>query len=88
MGLGVALENPEVEIHLVVRDHGRRVWGGQREQVTNFLAPHCRDPRLMIPGGKNVCQDVQFAVFRQGQQGETKVFRSPMANRYAAREPR
>ena len=62
LGLGKALENPNAEVHLVLRDHGRTVRGGVLAQITNFLEPFCSDPLLLYYSGPNTCKDVQFAV--------------------------
>ena len=74
MGLGVGFENPEAEVHLVVRDHGRRSREGRLLQVTNFLEPYCSDPNLMFFSGPNTCADIQFAVFGPSEAGEDAVF--------------
>ena len=74
LGFGRAFENPEAEVHLVVRDHGRKVRRGLLEQITNFLEPYCSDPNLLFYSGRNICADVQFAVFAPGESGEDSVF--------------
>lgn len=74
LGLGRALENPNAEVHLVLRDHGRSVRGGLIAQITNFLEPFCSDPLLLFYSGPNTCQDVQFAVFGPGESGADSVF--------------
>ena len=74
LGLGRAFENPDAEVHLVLRDHGRRVQGGVIAQITNFLEPFCSDPLLLFYSGPNTCQDVQFAVFGPGESGSDSVF--------------
>jgi len=74
LGLGRALENPDAEVHLVLRDHGRVVRGGLIAQITNFLEPFCSDPLLMFYSGPNTCRDVQFAVFGPGESGADSVF--------------
>lgn len=73
LGLGRAFENPEAEVHLVVRDHGRRVRDGLLAQITNFLEPYCSDPTLLFFAGENTCADVQFAVFAPTESGEDAV---------------
>ena len=74
MGLGRALENPDAEVHLVLRDHGRTVSDGRIAQITNFLEPFCSDPLLLFYSGDNTCRDVQFAVFGPGESGLDTVF--------------
>ena len=74
LGLGTALENPDAEVHLVVRDHGRVVRGGVIAQITNFLEPYCSDPLLLYYSGSNICRDVQFAVFGPGESGADSVY--------------
>ena len=74
LGLGRALENPNAEVHLVVRDHGRPVRNGVIAQITNFLEPFCSDPLLLFYSGANTCRDVQFAVFGPGESGADSVF--------------
>ncbi len=74
LGLGRAFENVDAEVHLVVRDHGRRVRGGLITQITNFLEPYCSDPNLLYFSGDNICADVQFSVFAPGESGEDAVF--------------
>lgn len=74
LGLGRALENPDAEVHLVLRDHGRKVRNGMIAQITNFLEPYCSDPLFLFYAGPNTCQDVQFAVFGPGESGEDSVF--------------
>jgi len=92
LGLGRAFENPNAEIHLVLRDHGRRVRGGLIAQITNFLEPFCSDPLLLFYSGPNTCQDVQFAVFGPAESGVDSVFafgehpkRVPRAKAYLLR---
>ena len=87
-----ALENPDAEVHLVLRDHGRKVRGGLIAQITNFLEPFCSDPLLLFFSGPNTCQDVQFAVFGPGESGLDSVFafgdppkRVPRAKAYLMR---
>lgn len=74
LGLNRAFENPNAEVHLVVRDHGRRVRGGLITQIANFLEPFCSDPLLLFYSGPNTCQDVQFAVFGPDESGVDSVF--------------
>lgn len=74
LGLGRALENPDAEIHLVLRDHGRKAPDDTIAQITNFLEPFCSDPLLLFYSGRNTCQDVQFAVFGPGESGLDSVF--------------
>lgn len=74
LGLRRAFENPNAEVHLVVRDHGRRVRGGLITQITNFLEPFCSDPLLLFYSGPNTCQDVQFAVFGPAESGVDSVY--------------
>lgn len=74
LGFGRAFENPQAEVHLVVRDHGRKVRGGLITQITNFLEPYCSDPNLLYFAGDNLCADVQFAVFGPTESGEDAVF--------------
>jgi len=74
LGLSGALENPDAEVHLVLRDHGRVVRGGLIAQITNFLEPYCSDPLLLFYSGTNTCKDVQFAVFGPGESGADSVF--------------
>lgn len=74
LGFGRAFENPQAEVHLVVRDHGRKVRGGLITQITNFLEPYCSDPNLLYFAGDNICADVQFAVFGPTESGEDAVF--------------
>ncbi len=69
-----AFENPNAEIHLVLRDHGQAVRGGLITQITNFLEPFCSDPLLLFFAGENTCQDVQFAVFGPAESGVDSVF--------------
>lgn len=74
MGLGRGYSNPGAEVHLVVRDHGRRVRHDRISQITGFLDPYCSDPALGVEGGRNVCEDIQFAVFAPGEAGKDSVF--------------
>jgi len=92
LGLGRAFENPDAEVHLVLRDHGRKVNGGLITQITNFLEPFCSDPLLLFFSGPNICQDVQFAVFGPHESGVDSVFgfgdpptRVPRAKAYLLR---
>ncbi|MEL7449709.1 MAG: hypothetical protein AAFN78_10900 [Pseudomonadota bacterium] len=74
MGFGKGLENPDAEIHMVVRDHGAVNRDDYLPQITNFLDPYCSDPNLLYFSGDNLCSDVQFAVFGAGADGATAVF--------------
>ncbi len=74
MGFGRGFENPNAEVHLVVRDHGARVRGNLLVQITNFLEPFCSDPNLWFYAGENLCADVQFAVFGPAESGEDAVY--------------
>lgn len=74
LGLGRALENPNAEVHLVVRDHGPRIRGALITQITNFLEPFCSDPNLLFFSGPNTCQDVQFAIFGANESGIDSVY--------------
>ena len=74
MGLGRALDNPDAEIHLVVRDHGAIVRRSVVTQITNFLEPYCSDPNLLFFAGENICADTQFAIFAEGESGQQDVF--------------
>lgn len=74
LGLGVGYENPDAEVHLVVRDHGRRIRGQEISQTTNFLEPACSDPNLEFFAGDNLCADVQFAVFAPNEEGADSVY--------------
>lgn len=73
LGLGRGFEDPDAEVHLIVRDHGKRVRGGVLEQITGFLDPYCSDPNLLYFGGRNICADVQFAVYAPGESGRDAV---------------
>jgi len=73
MGLGKTLRNEDAEVHLVVRDHGRVRRGGLIARITDFPEPCCSDPRLGFDGDRNVCQDIQFAVFAPGETGRDAV---------------
>lgn len=74
MGLGTGLENGQAEIHLVLRDHGRRVRHGELQQISSFLDPYCSDPNLLYFAGENTCADVQFAVFGANESGRDDVY--------------
>ncbi len=73
LGLGRALDNPDAEIHLIVRDHGDVFWPDVDAQILNFLDPYCVDPLLGVGEGPNVCADAQVAVFGRGQEGKKDV---------------
>ncbi|MEM1188826.1 MAG: hypothetical protein AAF933_06440 [Pseudomonadota bacterium] len=72
---GTGLVNPDAEIHLVIRDHGRRRRDGFVAQISNFLEPYCSDPLLGHEGGSNICSDIQAAVFAPGESGTDAVIR-------------
>ncbi len=72
---GTGFVNPDAEIHLVIRDHGRRRRDGFVAQISNFLEPYCSDPLLGYEGGSNICSDIQVAVFAPGESGTDAVFR-------------
>lgn len=74
MGLNRTLTNADAEIHLVMRDHGRRHPRDYVSQITSFVDPYCSDPNLLYFAGPNLCQDVQFAVFGSGQSGDQSIF--------------
>ena len=74
MNLNKALTDSNAEIHLVVRDHGRRHPRDYESQISAFLDPYCSDPNLLYFAGPNLCQDVQFAVFAPDQDGDASVF--------------
>lgn len=76
MGFGRGYENPQAEVHLVVRDHGKAhpVRTELRHQILNFLEPYCSDPNLDYFAGPNVCRDAQFAQFAPGETGGDAVF--------------
>lgn len=74
LGLGRAFENPDAEIHLVLRDHGPKARGKLITQISNFLEPFCSDPLLLFFSGPNICQDAQFAVFGPRESGADSVF--------------
>ena len=75
LGLGTGWHNADAEIHLVVRDHGRVRREGLITQISNFIEPYCSDPRLLYQSGRNICQDIQFAVFAPGETGQDQVVR-------------
>ena len=75
LGQGRAFENPEAEIHVVVRDHGRVDRDNLFAQLTNFLEPSCSDPTMLYEGGRRLCQDIQAAVFAPGESGQDGVYR-------------
>ncbi len=74
MGLNRALDNPDAEIHLIVRDHGDVAWWDLDSQILSFLDPYCVDPLLKTGSGPNVCADKQAAIFGAGQEGEKDVY--------------
>ena len=74
LGLGVGYENPEAEVHLVLRDHGPRVRGQEIAQTTIFLDPSCSDPSREFFAGRNICADVQFAIIAPREQGSDSVY--------------
>lgn len=74
MGLKRAFENPNAEIHLVVRDHGAVNTQDYLPQITNFLDPYCSDPNLLYFAGKNTCADTHFAVFGGAESGTRAVY--------------
>lgn len=74
MGLSRALDNPDAEIHLIVRDHGDVVWWDLESQILGFLDPYCVDPLLKTGQGPNICADKQAAIFGAGQEGEKDVY--------------
>lgn len=74
MGFGRAFEDPNAEVHLVVRDHGAVVAGDLATQILNFLEPHCSDPNLGWFAGDNTCADAQFAIFAPGESGEDAMY--------------
>lgn len=69
LGLGNAWTNPDAEVHLVVRDHGRAIRKDLITQLVNFLEPNCSDPNLGFVAGPNICRDVQDALFAPGESG-------------------
>lgn len=75
LGLQGGFTSDTPEVHLVVRDHGRALPEALIEQTTGFLDPFCSDPLLLVDGGRNVCRDVQFAVFAPGEAGREAVLR-------------
>lgn len=74
MNLNRALTSSNAEVHLVMRDHGRRHRNDYESQISAFLDPYCSDPNLLYFAGPNLCQDVQFAVFAADQGGDTRMF--------------
>lgn len=74
LGFGRALENPDAEIHLVVRDHGRVNRADFESQILNFVDPYCSDPNILYFAGPNTCADAQFSVFGPGEAGADAVF--------------
>lgn len=74
MGFGRGLESENAEIHLVIRDHGRANRRDLLPQITNFLDPYCSDPNLLYFAGKNICADVQFAIFAAHESGTDDVY--------------
>ncbi|MEN8260717.1 MAG: hypothetical protein ABFS02_09055 [Pseudomonadota bacterium] len=73
MGLGAGYSDTDAEVHLVVRDHGRRVPAGEIQQISSFLDPYCSDPNLLYFAGQNVCADAQFAIFGPDESGSDVV---------------
>lgn len=73
LATGLGLINMAAEIHLVVRDHGRARREGFVTQVSNFLEPFCSDPLLGYEGGRNLCVDVQAAVYAPDEDGLDEV---------------
>lgn len=76
LALGRGYENPNAEVHLVVRDHGKAHPNRTelRSQILNFLEPYCSDPNLDYFAGPNLCRDAQFAQFAPGETGTDGVF--------------
>lgn len=74
MGLSRALDNPNAEIHLIVRDHGDVVWWDLESQILGFLDPYCVDPLLRTGQGPNICADKQAAIFGANQEGRKDVY--------------
>ncbi|MEO0973648.1 MAG: hypothetical protein AAFX85_11190 [Pseudomonadota bacterium] len=76
MGLGRGYENPNAEVHLVVRDHGKAHPNRNelRLQILNFLEPYCSDPNLDYFAGPNTCRDAQFAQFAPDETGVDGIF--------------
>ncbi len=74
MNLNRALTSSAAEIHLVMRDHGRRHRQDYDAQITAFLDPYCSDPNLLYFAGPNLCQDVQFAIFAADQDGDADMY--------------
>ena len=74
LGLMTGLENPNAEVHVVVRDHGPAIAGQLVTQISGFLEPNCSDPVFLFEAGPNLCQDLQFAVFGPDEEGTDSVF--------------
>ena len=74
MNLNRTLTSSNAEVHLVMRDHGRRHRRDYESQISAFLDPYCSDPNLLYFAGPNLCQDVQFAVFAADQDSDAEVF--------------
>ncbi len=74
LGPGRAFSNPDAEVHLVLRDHGKRVRHDWITQISSYLDPCCSDPLLAYEGGDNECVDIQFAVFAPVESGKDSVF--------------
>jgi hypothetical protein len=74
MGLGRGFDNPNAEIHLVVRTHGAHVAEGLLSQITGFLDPYCSDPNLLYFSGNNICADVQFSIFGPSESGSDTLY--------------
>ena len=74
MNLNRALTSSAAEVHLVMRDHGRRHRSDYDAQISAFLDPYCSDPNLLYFAGPNLCQDVQFAVFAPDQGGDADMY--------------
>ena len=75
MQLGRGWENPEAEVHFVVRDHGKVVTEekGYIDQMTGLMDPFCEDPNLAYVGEEangSVCRDIQDVLFAPGVDGE------------------
>ena len=75
LGLQRAFDNPDAEIHLVVRDHGRVDRDNLVAQLTNFIEPSCSDPNLLFEAGPRLCKDLHAAVFAPGETGQDAMFR-------------
>ncbi len=76
LGLARGFENPNAEVHLVVRDHGlaEEANAALRTQILNFLEPFCSDPTLDHVAGPNLCIDSQFAQFAPNESGGDALF--------------